>query len=339
MSSTAKIFKMIDALTYNGKGTENQSAFPDEFVNICKMTQNALKSYLSEKLSEYYETVIENDGYIYAPGSSPVALTAHMDTVHKYPVVQYWGNVNDKGQHIISSSEGIGGDDRCGVFMILEILRTTVFRPTIIFCEDEEIGGVGSEKFIKDNIELNDVRFFIELDRANGNDLVFYEDDNEDFQTWCEDITGYVTNFGSFSDISNFCPVYGISGVNISCGYYNPHTVNEYVVLEEMEASIMAAIKLIDAASELEEPFEYIEYTYAHYRDGRYMGWNDIYDYDSVRSNKNKFMTEVVFYYNNSYLEEVNEVVSSESVLGAIGMFMTEHPDLRWADVLDYEIL
>jgi len=343
----------VKKVSYNKVGTKNKASFPQEFIDICKMTQEDLKIYLMRELVNYYDpnSMELGDGYLIAKGDCPVVLTAHMDTVHKEPVKTYWGNINEKGQHIISSDEGIGGDDRCGVYMILNILATTELKPTIIFCEDEEIGGVGSSKFVMRDMELEGIKFFIELDRANGNDLVFYDDANEEFHDWCEEITGYRENFGSFSDISNLCPHYGISGVNISCGYYNAHTTNEYVILEEMFNGIDAAVKLMNAATELEEPFEYKRYkpTYSSY--SSYYGssygkdWDKWFDRVSTTATEKKkvtaetFTVEAIFYYLDEHYNEIEETVEADSKLGAIAIFLMNHPEMRWADVLDYEFL
>ena len=48
---------------------------------------------------------------------------------------------------VAMSPQGIGGDDRCGVWMILQILRTANCH--VLFCEDEEVGCVGAKKFTK----------------------------------------------------------------------------------------------------------------------------------------------------------------------------------------------
>lgn len=252
------------------------------FIEICKMSQKDVKGFCAEYLKEKYGAVVDENGFLYVKGTDPVLLTAHMDTVHTKRVKKY---TIKKG--IIHSPEGIGGDDRCGIYMILNILSHTDFRPSVLLCEDEEIGGVGSDKFVRTKWieDIKDNKFIIELDRAHADDLVFYEDQNTDFMTWCEEITGYKTNVGSFSDISNICPECGISGVNISCGYYYAHTLDEIVVWNEMMNSIEVTKKLIEEArSEKVVQFQYergyrgrwYDYSYDWYD-----GWEiDFYDKD-----------------------------------------------------------
>ena len=85
------------------KGTKNVSKFMD-FIQICKKTQTELKEILPTYLLEAgYGYVVVEDGYIYAKGNIPYLLTAHMDTVHREPVKDFYEYVDENGCHIISS--------------------------------------------------------------------------------------------------------------------------------------------------------------------------------------------------------------------------------------------
>lgn len=314
-----------NAKQFNARGTKNRSAFPKQFIDICKMDQMKLKFYLVNKLREVYDEVIDEDGFIYAPGGD-VVVTAHMDTVHKEPVKTFYGYVDKKKkQNIISSPQGIGGDDRCGVYMILRLIEK--YRPTVIFCEDEEIGGIGSNKFCN-SVYINEIKgkkFIIELDRAYDKDLVFYQDDNQQFHTWCKNVTGYYENLGSFSDISHICPRAGISGVNISCGYYNAHTTSEFVVLEEMEASIEAAERLITAA-EHEGSFEYVsKYSYFDFEDDYYYG-------------NSRTDALVAFYYFGEDKKEMEACICGATEAECWYQFFVDNPNVCYNDIYDYEV-
>lgn len=342
---------------YVYKGRLNKTEFPD-FIKICKFPQKNLKQYLVREIEKYGYEPIVGDGFIYVRSiNCPVLLTAHMDTVHKKPVKDFYENTTEKNGrtvHVISSPEGIGGDDRCGIYMILHILRETDLRPAILFCEDEEIGGVGSDKFCSTGYieELCDMKFFIELDRTNANDLVFYDDENIDFHIWCENQTGYKENYGSFSDISNLSPMTGISSVNISCGYYNAHTLKEEVVVEEMMDSILITEKLLTAALSKEiEIFDYIEAVnnklygwyddYDRYYGNGYKDYRGTYDYSTKKSPDDVVMMGIIYLvhdtsgYKDDYKEE-EEFVSGVTETDCIGQFLMEHPNICWNDVLDY---
>lgn len=220
-----------------------------KFTEICKMSQQEVKSYMAKYLASNKYSVVDKDGFLYAKGDVPVLLVAHMDTVHKQKV-----NTIFEANGKISSPQGIGGDDRCGIFIIMNIIKD--LHCSVVLCEDEEIGGVGAHKFA-DTEFIHDlgVNYMIEFDRMNANDAVFYSCDNEEFTNFVTDFTGFKTAYGSFSDISVLAPAAKIAAVNLSCGYYKAHTTDEYVVYDEMLATIQAAKALIETEC---DKFEYI---------------------------------------------------------------------------------
>jgi hypothetical protein len=257
------------------------------FIMVCRKTKLALKIMLYGWAKRYYgaDNVIDGDGFLYIKGTDKILLTAHMDTVHlnQCKVIDV---KHEKGKMHLSSKDGIGGDDRCGIYMIMRIVESTKLRPSILFCEDEEIGGIGSGKFVKTEYvkDLNEMLFLIELDRAHDNDLVFYRDGNKEFQEFCKKTTGYLLARGTFSDICNLSPACEVSSVNISCGYYNPHRLNEYVVFEEMENSIKQTIALITDGLAQGKQYKYEKsyLNYYGYGNGYYNSYN--YGYERCRT-------------------------------------------------------
>lgn len=214
------------------------------FKDICKMSQSKLKEYLQNYLTSDagYDNLVNKDGFLYAQGTTSVMLVAHMDTVHAKKCTNI---VVTKDGHI-SSPQGIGGDDRCGIFMIMNIIKE--IKCHVLFCEDEEIGCVGAHKFTdwlkKENVKI-DVNYIIELDRKGSNDAVFYQCNNGEFTKFITDGTGLKVAYGSFTDICVVAPAIGVAAVNISCGYYNAHTLSEYVVYDEMMANIKTVTDII----------------------------------------------------------------------------------------------
>ena len=219
------------------------------FEDLCRMTQQQLKNYMKQYLeSKEYKPVCE-DGFLYAKGTVPVLLVAHLDTVHKRKCEEIVTSNNK-----IYSPQGIGGDDRCGVFMIANIVKD--LHCSVVLCEDEELGVVGAGKFAKtEYIDNLDVNYMIEFDRKGENDAVFYSCGNNEFIDFILDNTGYKEAIGSFTDISTLMPASKLCGVNLSCGYYEPHTENEYVLYDEMMNTISVAKALISL--DCEKPFEY----------------------------------------------------------------------------------
>lgn len=217
------------------------------------MDQLTLKKYVAKQLSVTHSNIQSDNGYVFAQGTMPVLLVAHLDTVHQNlpQTILY-----DETTEALSSPEGIGGDDRAGIYMVLEVIKK--FNCSVLFCEDEEIGAVGANKFIDADIaqQLN-FNYIIEFDRKGSNDAVFYDCDNPEFE---EFITKdfFKTAHGSFTDISILAPFFRCAAVNLSCGYYNAHTKDEYIVIPEMLTVIEEACAILERTTE-NDAFEYIE--------------------------------------------------------------------------------
>lgn len=335
-------------------GRKNETILPD-FVSICKMTQKTLKKYLIKELKKYYnkEDICARDGFIFVKGEIPVMVTAHMDTVHTETIKDYYEwteEQEDKAKgttydvHVLSSPQGIGGDDRCGIWMILQILKCG-YKPFIIFNEDEEIGCVGASKFCKKgNTDLHnmckEVKFIIELDRKGKHDLVFYSCDNDDFTKWCEKTTGWKEAYGTCSDISYLAPEIGCAAVNLSCGYYDEHKLWHTVKIEEMFNTLSTAIKMIEA-SETVERFEYVE-SYSGYNYTWGNRYND-YDYDDYNDkDSDKYGTCVVDFEFWIYDAKMNDWTTAFATTRGwrysecYEKFFKNHPNTCYADITRY---
>lgn len=246
-----------------------------DMLNIFMDTQAELKARLKDILIKEYgeQNVIDEDGFLYAKGTHPVLLVAHLDTVHKKPPRDIYVNLN---RTRLQATEGIGGDDRCGVIIILEVIKK--HKCSVVFCEDEEIGGVGAGKFGDMNYNLN-VNYAVEFDRKGSNDYVFYKTANKEFEEHIKQF-GFVKAYGSYSDISDIARDYEIEAVNISSGYYNPHTTSEIVDLKDMEDIIARATKMIGTPT---EKFEYEKPQYQQMSFGKSYYYDDDYYSDYRR--------------------------------------------------------
>ena len=221
-------------------------------------TDVQLKQVLHSELVEFgydIDSTYETKDFLYAEGDAPYMLVAHLDTVHKQvPSIICYSRDND----YIMSPQGIGGDDRCGVFIILSLLRQLQFKPYILFTMGEEVGCVGAKAFVKwlcdDPDMLPDLKFIVEYDRKGNKDCVFYNCDNKKFEKFVEKF-GFKTAYGTSSDIKVIAPELGAAAVNLSSGYYNPHTEHEYVCMSDMRNVIEASVRMLNAEC---EPFKYV---------------------------------------------------------------------------------
>ena len=322
------------------------------FEDICRMTQPQVKNYMKEYLISCNYEVICEDGFLYAKGIEPVLLVAHMDTVHKTTCQEIVTKDNR-----MASPQGIGGDDRCGIFIIMKIVKS--LRCSVLLCEDEELGGIGARKFTKTEYINNlGVNYMIEFDRKGNSDAVFYSCDNEDFENFVTETTGFKTAAGSFSDISVLMPASQLCAVNLSSGYYKAHTKDEYVIYEEMLDTIEAAKALIKA--EVKEPFKYKEreiinhYYHQQLLMGNYRDdfSNPYYtDYTNYKQEEPLVDAESVIkrVKNDTHLElEVIAIVNNEEeVIYATGAtkadcwvdLFTSYPGLCFNNIADYSFM
>lgn len=222
-----------------------------------QLRQATLLKAMKRYLQSTYKEVIVNKNYLIAIGDIPVALVAHLDTVLKAPPEDIF---YDRVKNIIWSPGGLGADDRAGVYSIIQIIKSGL-RPTVIFTTDEEIGCIGAEYVVNDFPKPpTELKYIIELDRRGSNDCVFYSCDNSDFEEYVENF-GFVTNYGSFSDISVICPMWEIAGVNLSIGYYNEHTSSEFLHVGQMLSTIKRVKKMLLDVNNAKS-FQYIEVPY-----------------------------------------------------------------------------
>lgn len=239
-------------------------------------------SLMQSVFREYYgkKKVHRTNDYVYVEGSLPVALVAHADTVHAaLPKEIFY----DKDKNVVWSPEGIGADDRAGIFAIIDILREGL-RPSVIICNEEEVGGKGAKRFVKAYPKpLSKVNFIIELDRMGEEDMVFYACDNPDFEAYLEPY-GFVTDWGTFSDIATIAPKWGVAAVNLSIGYMDEHTKSERLYVGRMFETIQRVKSILHDELITEHPFEYIEC--ADYYSKMWSRYSyddeDIYDYSGV---------------------------------------------------------
>lgn len=250
------------------------------FDDILRMRQKDLKHYLAGHLKKLgYETV-KKKGFLYAEGTVPVLLVAHLDTVHNEP--PHIICRSEDGRYIMSP-QGIGGDDRCGVYMILQIISEV--RCHVLFCEDEETGGQGARAFERSGIQIN-VNYIVEMDRRGNNDAVFYNCDNPEFSAFVCSF-GFREAMGSFSDISVVAPYLKTAAVNLSAGYYNEHRLHEVIDWSAMQNNVGRIKQMVQT--------ETGKYSYMKRKlyAGSYFGQQTLFDMEPAGRDKEKLLMEL----------------------------------------------
>lgn len=261
-------------------------------IEILKQTQTELIKSVVEFLKGKDYEMIATDKYVFAKGSIPVMLVAHLDTVHTTkPIDVYY----DKKQQVLWSPEGIGGDDRCGVYAILDILEKG-YRPYILFTTDEEKGGLGAKAFTEQYLcSLNqDIKYMIEIDRRGDKQAVFYRCGNKEFQDYVIGF-GFTKQYGSFSDISVLSPALDIASVNLSAGYYNEHTKQEHIKLAHLLHTVNLVKKMLDDIDNCEF-FDYQETTVSYYSSTKNSSNKNYDDFDDYAEDDYSVYTKSAYW-------------------------------------------
>lgn len=241
-----------------------------------------VRRYLLPILQSTMDNVfIDSYGNLYAEkkyGNSDytVLFSSHMDTVaHIQPIPQWRKN---KTEIFTSSGSALGGDDKCGIASFLAVIRemnrTTQFTGTlkVIFSRQEEIGCVGASQAVSLTPEwFKDVKACVVVDRRDDDNIVtgtcgenFCSDEYANFWVAMAKKAGFkaVPQEGSISDTMIFSEI-GINGVNLSAGYYNAHTKDEYIKIAELKRTTQWVYTAMNHIQEQTFPsFTYFDESY-----------------------------------------------------------------------------
>ena len=175
--------------------------------------------------------------HVYLPGKREdrVLLVAHADTVWDDQIRLSQTPVLRDG--VIRGADptlGLGADDRAGC-AILRLLADSGH--SLLVLDGEEYGSVAAHH-IRETMpclfdELNAHSYVVEVDRRmDGNYKVYDLPVTQEFRAFIEGATGYrEADRRSSTDIRVLCR--DVCGVNLSVGYYNEHTEEEHLVLDE----------------------------------------------------------------------------------------------------------
>lgn len=198
--------------------------------NLYTLTQDELRDHIQKNHNCY-----ELDGNLYSiKHINAPCFIAHLDTVRDSDMKKklYIDNQN----HLRRKDGILGADDRAGINLILNHSKQVNW----IFTRDEEIGLVGARimgesEGLKDLLNKYETTCFIELDRMDYGHIIGINNSycNTDLDKAITDILPlYQTDTGICTDLDELVPMLGISGVNLSVGYFNQHSKNESLDIE-----------------------------------------------------------------------------------------------------------
>lgn len=224
----------------------NKQNLTNKLINILALKDDDIMPYIYNELKTINCKIDEDKigNIIITKGMNQFkpCVTAHLDSYHDDCNVQIiqtenWimGIDKDKG-----CQSTIGADDRNGIILALALLKT-VDNIKVIFCQDEEMGCIGSNQ-LKDK-QLKGISYLIGLDRKStcGNEAITFTNGmdiaSKGFKNLIKPIltrNKYIlSDKGVYSDIGVLCEKTQISGINLSVGYYREHTSSESVNIND----------------------------------------------------------------------------------------------------------
>ena len=231
----------------------DESMVRDYIIEFAKT--NGIEYYTDKKGNLYLTKGVLDSTEEHFP-----CVVSHMDTVHRSHITL----IENKERLIIKENDdnltafhptteiqtGIGGDDKCGVFVCLELFNKFDKLKGAFFVE-EEIGMKGSKE--SDDAFFDNVGYAIQFDAPSNNwisevcwGVNLFDLDFKDKIKSTLNESGY-TKFSNdpFTDVNQLATKYDFNCLNLGCGYYRQHTNQEYVVISEVSDSLIAGERLI----------------------------------------------------------------------------------------------
>lgn len=221
-------------------------------VQTATYTTKDMDDFIYERYLELSKDNEDNFDFHYEVGNTYITkgkadtypcVIAHTDTVHKihdnFTVFE-----KDDIMFAMDMSEGlqvgVGGDDKVGIYVALEMLRE-VGVIKVAFFRDEEHGCLGSIE--ADMNWFKNVEFVLQCDRQGYKDFVntilgdklFDRPFSSAISTILETYGKKETNQGGLTDVHQLVSNgLDVCVANMSCGYYRPHCDDEVIILNEV---------------------------------------------------------------------------------------------------------
>lgn len=222
--------------------------------NLCKLVTIQSASYNTRLMMRHIKGVVQSIGgctisydeygnmYV-TKGEGPYpAMVCHTDTVHdivKEPIAACIAKGNIVAFKTISMEQvGTGGDDKVGIHITLELLKKHNNMKAAFFL-DEEVGCIGSSN--ADFKFFDDCLFVLECDRRGDKDFVnsisgtnLYDKNFSDAIKVILQKYGRTECSGGMTDVVEIAYETDLPVANMSCGYYKPHTDEEYINIDDV---------------------------------------------------------------------------------------------------------
>lgn len=212
-------------------------------------------------IKDVYGNVYLKKG-ILEEGESYPCVVAHMDTVHTSQLDLVKSNTNIEivelnnilyGVHPINETQtGIGGDDKAGVAICLDLILKT---DKIIgaFFKEEEIGCLGSKKL--DFNVLENIGYAIQFDAPTDNWVSYVSNRTQLFnKEFFDEIKPILKEYDidrihsndPFTDIHIIKQLVPVNCINLYAGYYYQHSSDEFVKIDDVNKAVSMGNEMIN---------------------------------------------------------------------------------------------
>jgi tripeptide aminopeptidase len=225
------------------------------------LVSNNIEFYVDDYLNIYATKGSSNEEGFYYP-----CVISHTDTVHNIESINIQEEylLNAQGEEKLSLKAyndmglptGIGGDDKCGVFACLMLLKKLPYLKAAFFVS-EETGCKGSLN--SDPGFFKNVGYGIQFDAPENWMItescygqILFDRDSKFFESCDKVLTENMDNSKMrymshpYTDVYSLRKQYDFSCINFSIGYYDYHTKHEYVVVEDVYSGLEMGRKIIE---------------------------------------------------------------------------------------------
>jgi hypothetical protein len=213
---------------------------------------------------------------------------------------------SEKGKQV-----GIGGDDKVGIWIALEMLKSQEAIKCAFF-HSEEVGCIGSSQADMD--WFKDVGYCFQADRRGNTDFVNSISGKLFSKAFSKAIKpilkeyGYKETSGAITDVGQLAENgIGVCVANMSCGYYAPHSDEEVVYFDDADICLDMIETLVATLGNNKYEFQF-ETSYRNYYGsnqwGDWSGANREYWYGEAEVVHNEEGKETCYYCGCSDLME-----------------------------------
>ncbi len=298
-----------------------------------KRMRNFINAYITENVPGA-RIMVDNTGNLFitkGEAETYPCLAAHLDQVQRYRSQDFRAVETHDIIFGYSPSnrrqEGLGADDKNGIWIALKCLKKYDAVKTAFFI-GEEIGCLGSEA--ADLSFFDDCRFVIEPDRRGFGDIITkisrkhicseeFLNDMQPEKYGYEAAEGLMTDVEALRDNG-----LGISCVNISCGYYEPHTDYEFTVKEDLLNCLAFVQHIIENCTKV----------YTHREEPNFYG----FDTETCDWEFEEMVYEIISAHPDYTADEVWDTFNMNFPDVSYEEFIYRFSELRWACDMDTSV-